>query len=247
MFKKEEIEEYDRLGRPFDINTLKKVKEEVEFVVGKWYKYVNWYIKLGEVTSNGAFIASETINPEGRYTNQRGLDFRCGNANKEKLLVTNLAEIQQYLPERHIDRFDTAVSKPVEKWSVGTYVLMLVNNPLACNYKKGEIVEIIKITSGQVMFENRTTLCKSHEEKGFIKWFATKEEAEMYLNTSCSSININNIKPIPSYNWQGTDLEQYFIKEPKNKKIQIYTEPQPVIKSEEDIILKIRKINKIKI
>jgi hypothetical protein len=73
-----------------------------------------------------------------------------------------------------------------------------------------------------------------------------KEEAELYLNNTF-------IDTRGDYKWKGTNLEQYVTTvsnvpyNSKNKKIQIYTEPQPVIKSEEDIILKIRKINKIKI
>jgi hypothetical protein len=178
---KEEIEEYDRLGRPFDVNTLKKVKEEAEFVVGKWYKGFtgnpsnDLYAKYRGPKNPNYFYFSEYINKKGTYGEYNG-SWWC----KGDIVECTLAEIQQYLPEGNIDRFDTAVPKPVEKW-------------------------------------------------GEIKWFATKEEAELHLNTQPVSIEIE------------------YKRSQKNKKIQIYTEPQPVIKSEEDIILKIRKINKIKI
>lgn len=70
----------------------------------------------------------------------------------------------------------------VEKWSVGTYILVLKD--LSDNYVKGTIDEII-ISDSTTYIKVRTwgTMNKDREEDDEIKWFATKEEAEAFRKT----------------------------------------------------------------
>ena len=71
-----------------------------KFEVGKWYKYNDWYIKYFEHSSDGIWKSSEEINAEGKYRNCFS-NFGC---NDNKQLLTDLSEIQQYLPDGHEDK-----------------------------------------------------------------------------------------------------------------------------------------------
>ena len=70
------------------------------FIVGKWYKYKGWYIKYKE-TVRGYFTASEQITDDKKYTKTNG---SFGEADYEKVLLEDLSEIQQYLPDGHPDK-----------------------------------------------------------------------------------------------------------------------------------------------
>jgi len=77
----------------------------MKFIEGKWYKYSGWYIKYLRTDGNKAgymyFIASETINVDKKYNKTEG---SFGYADNEKVLLTDLTEIQQYLPNNHPDK-----------------------------------------------------------------------------------------------------------------------------------------------
>lgn len=73
--------------------------ETTKFVEGKWYKYNNWYIKF-QCNSGGLFKASEEINGYGKHSYCNSY---FGECNINKILLTDLTEIQQYLPPNHSD------------------------------------------------------------------------------------------------------------------------------------------------
>jgi hypothetical protein len=77
----------------------------MKFIVGEWYKYSGCYIKFKEVKDN-IFIASDDIF-RGKYDGSGG----CYGRISENLyeLLTDLSEIQQYLPLNHPDLFNAQI------------------------------------------------------------------------------------------------------------------------------------------
>ena len=154
-----------------------------KFEVGKWYKYVAyttnvWYIKYQKTDSNGIFIASEYIDNRRIYKNNLN-NFTCGKADSKKVLLTDLSEIQQYLPEGHPDKIVT------EKSNEFGYLVALVDGAQGVLYmKKGDI--------GKCISDNEFVFVVpgiSHQiwagSKGStnFKWFKTLGEAEAFART----------------------------------------------------------------
>lgn len=98
---------------------LEKPKVEPEFEKGKWYKILdNWYGKFETVHNSGKRIKfSEYITSNGTYMySTNNIDFIS-----EIKPLTNLSEIQQYLPDGHPDKFTTSIAKEFvlpKKWCV---------------------------------------------------------------------------------------------------------------------------------
>lgn len=89
----------------YGIETLEfsQLDFEEEFVEGSWYKYNGWFLKFQTIIKGNTFIASETIDPNGVYENRENEGFTCGDADKTKVLLTDLSEIQPFLPSNHQD------------------------------------------------------------------------------------------------------------------------------------------------
>ena len=71
----------------------------MEFIVGRWYKYSGCYIKFKELKNN-IFVASDDIF-YNKYDGSGGCYGRIDENIYE--LLTDLSEIQQYLPPNHPD------------------------------------------------------------------------------------------------------------------------------------------------
>ena len=91
---------------------------EDEFVAGSWYKYNGWFLKFQTVIKGNIFIASETIDPNGIYENRENEGFTCGDADKTKVLLTDLSEIQPFLPLGHPDFIKKETFVLPEKWVI---------------------------------------------------------------------------------------------------------------------------------
>ena len=72
-----------------------------QFIVGQWYKYKDWHIKFKKECSNGYFHSSEEIDNNRIY---RKTNSCFGECNNEKILLTDLSEIQEFLPQDHPDK-----------------------------------------------------------------------------------------------------------------------------------------------
>lgn len=83
-----------------------------KFIIGRWYKYKNWYIKYKE-TVDGIFVSSEEIN---NYKNYKKCDSLFGKPDHEKVLLEDLSEIQEYLPEGHPDKISSTSKFKVGDW-----------------------------------------------------------------------------------------------------------------------------------
>jgi hypothetical protein len=112
------------------------IKPEPLFIVGKWYKMNNcWYAKFLTIHGSGNFWRySEQISVNKNYTE--------GNRNIESWenipisLLTDLSEIQKYLPDGHPDKTDSLV---------GRWFKALVDSPYSAGcYKKGDYILMVK-------------------------------------------------------------------------------------------------------
>lgn len=87
----------------------KEETEKVDFIEGKWYKLktsFNWYAKLLDF-KNDTFVANEYIDLTNKmFVRQIGNWYGFTTNNYSVTLVTDLSEIQQYLPDGHPDKKD---------------------------------------------------------------------------------------------------------------------------------------------
>ena len=113
-----EIAHLKDYGNEFELSTKEefdKQNNKTEFIVGKWYKFSSYsentnvnYAKLKEL--DNAFAASDWIIHESyEGTAKWSLDHIFN-----PILLTDLSEIQEYLPDRHVDKMPV---KPVESKS----------------------------------------------------------------------------------------------------------------------------------
>jgi hypothetical protein len=92
-----------------------------------------------------------------------------------------------YVYHSLIDEWANIISKPIEKWSVGTYVVIL-NSSGGVILPEGSVAKIYEYKGDIIKLETIETnpkkdfLCIQREESPIcqIKWFATKKEAEDY-------------------------------------------------------------------
>lgn len=94
-----------------DIFPEESFKQEQQFIVGKWHKLPNninkagnviIYIKLKNITSDGYQEYSH------RIVNNKGYEEYHDEVKTKIELLTDLSEIQQYLPSNHPDKVNTA-------------------------------------------------------------------------------------------------------------------------------------------
>jgi hypothetical protein len=77
-------------------------KEESKFIVGKWYKYNDSYIKF-KCLENNRFVASDDI-LHLKYDGSGGSYGKVNGYEYNYKLLTDLSEIQEYLPDGHVDK-----------------------------------------------------------------------------------------------------------------------------------------------
>ena len=110
----EEAKVYEHADNPVNVTTYKIPEEKPEFEVGKWYDITNdlskYYVKVNKIEGDtiiGDFISSKLYRGSG--------GFFIGKITKSRLL-TDLSEIQQYLPDGHVDK--VVEFKLPEKWCI---------------------------------------------------------------------------------------------------------------------------------
>lgn len=94
------------------------------FEVGKWYKYNGWYIKYLKHSDSGAWISSEEIDCDCKYRKTNN-PYGGKNVDSNKILLTDLSEIQQYLPDGHPDKIVKPNELTLEQWIKNTKSLNL--------------------------------------------------------------------------------------------------------------------------
>ena len=98
-----------------------KVEEKSQFIVGKWYKckgydYIIKYFGVKKSKNGDAILYSDLIYSDKSYKSCPKGDVGVGyTTNKYWYELTDLSEIQQYLPDRHVDKIVKPVDKQVSK------------------------------------------------------------------------------------------------------------------------------------
>lgn len=182
--------ESDWMNRCIDANKFVPKVDNSKFIEGKWYKLNNnWYGKTNKHIRKNTYSISEKI------TN--GLNakyYKCDNfhnyinlVSRNAQLLTDLSEIQKYLPDGHVDKI---IKKSIKKWSVGSYVVFLKR--IHSSLPIGSIDLIKKdgtSSDSYIILEKYDLLIIDREKKGEIKWFATKEEAEQFSLLLLSNVS----------------------------------------------------------
>ena len=149
---KEEIAEYDRLGKPYDVTTLNKPKFEVR----KWYSF-DWNIisninkqiicKIKEVKSDSIIISWRKYLYDNSTKNYGGYYIEKISNIKE----LSLDEIQQYLPDGHPDK----ITKENHEFKVGDWVYFMGTDPclVTPHWTIGKIDQIKKIVGSSLEFD----------------------------------------------------------------------------------------------
>jgi len=169
---KEEKEEYERRGKPFDVTELEK---NVQFVVGKWYKFfANSVINYGKVKS----ITSETLacdpwiyegyNSSGAWSTKL--------ITKVEEVDVSIPEIQEHLKEGHPDKINTefkCIPGDIYRvdWTYKNSKYFLIFKSDSSDYKTGKIM-----ACNNERFFNQTGICSSDEIKFHIKEASLEEK-----------------------------------------------------------------------
>jgi hypothetical protein len=95
----------------FKVEELEKCEKPQQFEVGKWYKILdNWWAKFKCIHNSGnRWQFSEHIDKNGIYFNV----IQSIDEISEIKLLENLNEIQQYLPDNHVDKITPVIQT---KW-----------------------------------------------------------------------------------------------------------------------------------
>lgn len=168
-----------------------------EFIVNKWYKLPNnfikkgspiIYIKLLKIDSNNNQCYKEKIVKNKGY---EILNYINSDLNTKIELLTDLTEIQEFLPSSHTDKIQTNImeeKKSIKEWSVGSYVV------ITGEYHSTKIGEVHKIENSTFNSDyidiSESVKCACLPSKSFCKWFPTLQEAEIF---SRSLLNNNSV------------------------------------------------------
>lgn len=116
---------------------------------------------------------------KNNFTSNDGFIYVTGNDGEEWA-----CEISQFKPSTK-EAFDAQNKpKPIEKWSVGSYVVALVDYVLSKTVKKGDIMEITSIKHNSIYFNN--FVLHDYQKPTILpqlEWFATKSEAQEFSKT----------------------------------------------------------------
>ena len=127
---------------PEDYSPEQEVKEpNIEFIPGKWYKYNKWYIKYKEHVDD-VWRSSEEIDSCKEYR-KRESKFGDRDSDDKKILLLDLSEIQEYLPEGHPDKIIN------QKFEIGKWYKWYQKDH--ANYHYGKVKEINLETDTLVM------------------------------------------------------------------------------------------------
>lgn len=163
----EEIAEYDRLGKPYDVSTLNTKLKEDELLEEARIRY-----PVGTKFKSAYDLKTEKIVETTDFYWWGGTDIVADS--KSGYSVYRKGKWAEIVEE-----------SKVEKWGVGTYVVALKDTEYY-SFKKGYIDEITKKYANTILLKQYKSLNLKNPEDEF-KWFATKEEAEEFSKTLIDS------------------------------------------------------------
>lgn len=166
----------------FTDDDLELVTEESKFEVGKWYKYLDCYIKFKHLNNN-IFVASDDI-LRGSYDGKGGNYGNVIDDEDHYKLLEDLTEIQQYLPEGHPDK----IKSTIDQFKEGDYIVTLdVTITTHCaknNYcfkQKHNSTYIMPSVDLKGSGSNSNTELTFNKNKGLKDWrYATSDEIAEY-------------------------------------------------------------------
>lgn len=179
-----------RNGKWAEITFLPETKIENKKVIPEYVECIKdiYGLKIGKV-----YPVVSNIIMDGRYDN-----YSIINNNRIKPSTK--------------EAFD-AQNKPIEKWSVGSYVVFLKDYLQNNGRKKGDISKITKIRKDAIEFEDNigNNIDGEFSVVTNLKWFATKFEAEEFAKTL-----INSKKLLSLNNWYQSGNHTVYLYE-RNK------------------------------
>lgn len=113
-----------------------EVHDALTFKVGRWYKYNNWYIKYKK-HDKGFWTSSEEIDDDNNYRKTIST-FGGFNSDHQKILLTDLSEIQPYLPDGHPDKIVEQ-----KRFKKGDYIVITECNAKSYNGKLNHCYKLI--------------------------------------------------------------------------------------------------------
>lgn len=141
----------------------KPVKQK--FIVGRWYKINDcWYAKFEKLIDN-YFHLTELINLDGYIK-----DSSYTQITVPFVLLEDLSEIQQYLPDNHVDKFE------IMEFKKDDYIVITKDEKSHYNGKLNHCYKLLD-DCGQISDHNRIPL---DNFSGKEARYATKEEIEHY-------------------------------------------------------------------
>ena len=180
-----------------------KIKTVQSFEVDKWYKKDGYYLKPKKITDTKSHYGAEYISPEGKYyANNSGIDdLRTWE------LLTDLSEIQQYLPNGHPDKI-----KSNQEFNVGDWVVVLEEDDYYSNSEKcpQKLVKILKEYELPYRLSFKDGHTNTYEK---IRHATEKEMQEYFGNIEAKTYEYFNetpdrMKGKPSYHLLSIDDEE---------------------------------------
>lgn len=175
-----EVEVKDETKEAFD--SQNKDEEKFQFIVGKWYKCESYdciikYFGIKKSKNGDAILYSDLISCGRSYKSCPEGDVGVGyTTNKYWYELTDLSEIQQYLPEGHPDKISSAEDTGIlNESSIGKYV--------SFNYREHfyDKAFIIKENDYIYLLNNCHSNNNGHKDKSIYKYslkFRNFKEAE---------------------------------------------------------------------
>lgn len=115
-------------------------EDKPQFIVGKWYKLeIPWYIKFKEIDDTNIILSTDYIDNDKRFVKSNKGTF--GKVGSHILTECSLEEIQQYLPEGHVDKIvksDTWIPQ------VGEYAIMVEAGGWSFSHENNGCLAIIE-------------------------------------------------------------------------------------------------------
>lgn len=112
----QEIEEYDKLGKPYDVTTLSKTLKPEDLVKGEWYKGKDknniWFFKFNQICGDKLHTDLCCTDKRNYYN---GLDTTWGNITDLTITKATKEEVEKYYP----DEFKSQIPEYVECIKVG--------------------------------------------------------------------------------------------------------------------------------
>ena len=139
---------------PEDYSPEQEFKQpNIEFIPGKWYKYNGWYIKYKDHVDD-IWRSSEQINYSKKYSK---IESRFGerDSDDEKILLLDLSEIQEYLPDGHPDKIGSF------NFEVGKWYKFLNGSLKFGKYEKihnpGNRIKFSEVITSTGIYDNKST------------------------------------------------------------------------------------------